>query len=205
MCEFRFFGMDKGKIDLKIQNKAQTLPFANPVRAGDQRWEVQCLIERKFRPRCWFRCCAPSEKSWAWSAPIGSLGKDLKNGVPSSSGSWLRSLPAEASNSERFAVSLQAIKPDIGDGIDFKWLQGESVLEGKTNERIEFDITGCRFAQLFRALGEPELGFALLCAGDNTLTDEVGKGDVEFKRTQTIMQGADHCDFRFALKKKGLV
>jgi hypothetical protein len=116
-----------------------------------------------------------------------------------------RSLPAEASNSERFAVSLQAVKPDIGDAIDFKWLQGESVLEGKTNERIEFDITGCRFAQLFRALGEPELGFALLCAGDNTLTDEVGKGDVEFKRTQTIMQGADHCDFRFALKKKGLV
>ena len=25
------------------------------------------------------------------------------------------------------------------------------------------------------------------------------------KRTQTIMQGGDHCDFRFALKKKGLV
>jgi hypothetical protein len=116
-----------------------------------------------------------------------------------------KSLPAEASNTERFAVSLQAIKPDIGDAIDFKWLQGESVLEGKINERIEFDITGCRFAQLFRALGEPELGFALLCAGDNTLTDEVGKCDVEFKRTQTIMQGGDHCDFRFALKKKGLV
>jgi hypothetical protein len=36
-------------------------------------------------------------------------------------------------------------------------------------------FTGCRFAQLFRALGEPELSFALLCAGDNTLTDEVGK------------------------------
>jgi hypothetical protein len=32
MCEFRVFGMDKGKIDLKIQNKAQTLPFANPVK-----------------------------------------------------------------------------------------------------------------------------------------------------------------------------
>jgi hypothetical protein len=29
--------------------------------------------------------------------------------------------------------------------------------------------------------------------------------DIEFKRTQTIMQGGDHCDFRFALKKKGLV
>jgi len=116
-----------------------------------------------------------------------------------------KSVPAEASNTERFLGSVQAMMPDIGDAIDYKWLHGESALEGKINERIEFDITGCRFAQLFRALGEPELGFALLCAGDNTLTDEVGKGDIEFKRTQTIMQGGDHCDFRFALKKKGLV
>lgn len=70
---------------------------------------------------------------------------------------------------------------------------------------MEFDLAGCRFVELFGALGEPELGFALLCAADNTLTDEVGKGDVEFKRTQTIMPGGDHCDFRFALKKNGLV
>jgi hypothetical protein len=114
-------------------------------------------------------------------------------------------LPTQAPNAERFSASLETIKPDIGDAIDFKWLQGESVLEGKTYERIEFDITACRFAQLFRALGEPELGFALLCAGDNTLTDEIGNGDIEFKRTQIIMQGGDHCDFRFALKKKGLL
>jgi L-2-amino-thiazoline-4-carboxylic acid hydrolase len=116
-----------------------------------------------------------------------------------------KSVPGEGSNTERFLGSVQAMMPHIGDAIDYKWLQGESALDGKINERIEFDITGCRFAQLFRALGEPELGFALLCAGDNTLTDEVGKGDIEFKRTQTIMQGGDHCDFRFALKKKGLV
>ena len=25
--------------------------------------------------------------------------------------------------------------------------------------------------------------------------------DVEFTRTQTIMQGADHCDFRYRLKR----
>ncbi len=116
-----------------------------------------------------------------------------------------KSVPAGASNTERFLGSVQAMMPDIGDAIDYKWLQGASALEGKINERIEFDITGCRFARLFRALGEPELGFALLCAGDNTLTDEVGKGDIDFQRTQTIMQGGDHCDFRFALKKKGLV
>jgi hypothetical protein len=119
-----------------------------------------------------------------------------------------KSLPSEATNPERFLALHQAGLPDIGDAIDFKWLQGESALEkGKleANERLEFNITGCRFAQFFRELGEPELGFALLCSGDDTIADEVGKGDIEFRRTKTIMQGGDHCDFRYALKKKGLV
>jgi len=79
-----------------------------------------------------------------------------------------KSFPAQASNIERFLAFNQAVAPTIGDAVDYKWLQGEFVLEGKTNERIEFDITGCRFAQFFRELGEPELGFALLCSFDNT-------------------------------------
>ncbi len=116
-----------------------------------------------------------------------------------------KALPAQATALERFQAYNQAGAPLIGDAVDFKWLQGESALEGKINDRIEFDITGCRFAQFFRELGEPELGFALLCSFDNTAVDEIGQGEVELTRTQTIMQGADHCDFRYALKKKGLV
>jgi hypothetical protein len=58
-----------------------------------------------------------------------------------------KSLPAEATNVERFAALNQAINPQIGDAIDYKWLQGESAaMEGKIPERLEFDITGCRFA-----------------------------------------------------------
>ena len=117
-----------------------------------------------------------------------------------------KSFPAEATNVERFAALGQSFEPAIGDAIDRKWIEGESdAKEGKIPERLDFDVTGCRFAQFFRELGEPELGFALLCSFDNTVADEVGKGDVEFKRTQTIMQGGDHCDFRYALRKKGLV
>jgi hypothetical protein len=116
-----------------------------------------------------------------------------------------RTLPAEASSVDRFQAFNQAVLPMVGDAVDVKWVQGESAFEeGKVPERWEFDITGCRFAQFFRELGEPELGFALLCSFDNTAADEVGKGEVEFKRTQTIMQGGDHCDFRYALRRKGL-
>jgi len=33
-------------------------------------------------------------------------------------------------------------------------------------EALEFDITHCRFAEFFRALGEPELGALLICETD---------------------------------------
>jgi hypothetical protein len=47
----------------------------------------------------------------------------------------------------------------------------------------------------------PELGFLLTCSADFKMADGYG-ADVELKRTQTIMQGAKYCDFRYALKKK---
>jgi hypothetical protein len=116
---------------------------------------------------------------------------------------WAKSLPDQTSNVERFVAFNKNQLVPIGDAIDWDWLEGETVFE-KPVERVEFNITGCRFAQFFRELGEPELGFALLCSFDLNVADEFGKGDVEFKRTQTIMQGADHCDFRYKLRQKGL-
>jgi hypothetical protein len=70
----------------------------------------------------------------------------------------------------------------------------------KTDDRFEFNVTGCRYAKFYKELGAPELGFLLLCDLDYPMTDGFGAG-LELTRTQTIMQGADHCDFRYALKK----
>ena len=98
---------------------------------------------------------------------------------------------------ERWRTGNAMAAPMIGDAVDYEQLKD-------TDEAVEFNITGCRFAQFFRELGEPELGFALLCSFDNTVADEVGEGAVKLTRTVTIMQGADHCDFRYALKKSGL-
>jgi hypothetical protein len=60
-------------------------------------------------------------------------------------------------------------------------------------------ITGCRYADFFRALGEPELGAVLLCEADNHMV-EVGSPEVEMTRTQTIMKGAKYCEFRYRMK-----
>jgi hypothetical protein len=63
-------------------------------------------------------------------------------------------------------------------------------------EALEFDVTHCRFAEFFRALGEPELGALLVCATDFDIV-AAGGDDVSLTRDQTLMQGAPRCTFRY--------
>lgn len=63
-------------------------------------------------------------------------------------------------------------------------------------ERFDFDVTRCRYAEMYRALGIPELGEVLSCQRDAALIEGFN-ADVTLTRTQTIMQGASHCDFRY--------
>jgi len=69
-------------------------------------------------------------------------------------------------------------------------------------EVLEFDITQCRFAEFFRALGEPELGALLICATDFDIA-AAGDGEVSFTREETIMQGAPRCTFRYKFAPRG--
>lgn len=71
----------------------------------------------------------------------------------------------------------------------------------QTPEAYEINVTACRYAKFYKELGVPELGFLLTCSADFAVAEGFG-ADVQLTRTQTIMQGAGHCDFRYALKKK---
>jgi hypothetical protein len=76
-----------------------------------------------------------------------------------------------------------------GDALDYS-------VRAQSQDAYEIDVTGCRFAQFYKELGEPELGFLLVCSLDFPFAEGFG-ADVELTRTQTIMQGASHCDFRY--------
>jgi hypothetical protein len=75
------------------------------------------------------------------------------------------------------------------DALDYRVIE-------QSQDAFEIDVTGCRYAEFYKELGEPELGFLLVCSADFTLAEGFGP-DVELTRTQTIMQGAGHCDFRY--------
>ena len=66
----------------------------------------------------------------------------------------------------------------------------------QSQDVFAFNVTRCRYAEFYKELGEPELGFLLVCAADFDTAEGFGP-DVELRRTHTIMQGASHCDFRY--------
>jgi hypothetical protein len=80
-----------------------------------------------------------------------------------------------------------------GDALDYS-------VRAQSQDTYEIDVTGCRYAQFYKELGEPELGFLLVCSLDFPFAEGFG-ADIELTRTQTVMQGASHCDFRYKRQK----
>jgi hypothetical protein len=80
-----------------------------------------------------------------------------------------------------------------GDALEYEVIK-------KTPEAFEVNVTECRYAKFYNKIGAPELGFLLTCSADFSHAEGFG-ANVQLTRTQTIMQGASHCDFRYALKK----
>jgi hypothetical protein len=131
----------------------------------------------------------------------------------------LRALRAELGKDKADAIVKQALRDwskqlfaGIGDGIEGgprrKWAAINTVfgeVSGREveveilrhdDEALDMDVTRCRFAEFFRALGEPELGALLICDADLDIA-AVGEGAVSLDRAQTIMQGAPSCTFRY--------
>ena len=61
---------------------------------------------------------------------------------------------------------------------------------------FEFNVTRCRYAETYRAMGLEGLGDVLSCDRDGAFCEGFDPS-IELTRTQTIMGGASHCDFRY--------
>lgn len=83
------------------------------------------------------------------------------------------------------------------------WQKGDALhieVRRVDDTTYDFDVTRCRYAEMYRALGIRELGAVLSCGRDFAL----GAGfnpDLKLMRSQTIMDGAPRCDFRYRLER----
>jgi hypothetical protein len=82
-----------------------------------------------------------------------------------------------------------------------RWKEGGAleldVLE-QSARRLSFNVTRCRYAELYRALGLADIGTSLSCQRDFALVEGFNPA-ISLVRTQTIMEGAPFCDFRFRI------
>jgi len=69
----------------------------------------------------------------------------------------------------------------------------------QTDQRLSFDVTRCRYAELYERLGIKEFGCALSCSRDPSFIKSFNPR-MKLFRTQTIMEGASRCDFRIVLE-----
>ena len=67
-------------------------------------------------------------------------------------------------------------------------------------DNLHFNVTRCRYAEMYKDLGIAELGCLLSCNRDYALIQGFNPA-IKLTRTKTIMEGAAHCDFRYAVKK----
>ncbi len=70
----------------------------------------------------------------------------------------------------------------------------------ESEDVLFFNVTRCRYAELYNSLGIGDLGTIFSCTRDFALIEGFNP-DVSLTRTQTIMEGAPFCDFRYRLKK----
>jgi hypothetical protein len=83
------------------------------------------------------------------------------------------------------------------------WTMGgalETRVVEATDTSYRYDVTRCRYAEMYKDMGLGEIGHLLSCQRDGTFCEGYDP-NLRFKRTQTIMQGASHCDFSYTYEK----
>jgi hypothetical protein len=91
---------------------------------------------------------------------------------------------------------------DLARVVKEVWAEDDAVtlrLLEESEARLRFDVTHCRYVELYERLGMKELGFCLSCSRDEAFARGFNPR-IRLARSQTIMQGAPFCDFHFTLE-----
>lgn len=65
-----------------------------------------------------------------------------------------------------------------------------------TDEEFDYNVTRCRYAKTYREMGLGHIGHLLSCNRDGVFCAGYDPR-ITLERSQTLMQGASHCDFRY--------
>lgn len=77
----------------------------------------------------------------------------------------------------------------------------ETDVKELTDTSYVYNVTRCRYAEMYKEMGLGEIGHLLSCQRDATFCEGYDTR-LKLTRTQTIMEGASHCDFKYVLDDK---
>jgi len=116
----------------------------------------------------------------------------------------------EVNQQEAFQRGQSMKKSDGQNGVDelidevATWGEGGTwemeVLE-RTPTTYSFNVTRCPYYEKYRELGVDEFGVEFSCCRDETFARGFNPR-LMLIRTKTLMEGADHCDFRYYLSTR---
>jgi L-2-amino-thiazoline-4-carboxylic acid hydrolase-like protein len=84
------------------------------------------------------------------------------------------------------------------------WLRGGALtieVKERNATRYRYNVTRCKYAEMYRDMGLGEIGHLLSCQRDGTFCEGYDSR-LKLERTQTLMQGASHCDFDYRFEKE---
>lgn len=133
------------------------------------------------------------------------LGVRLLHAMEERFGSEVREVVRDMAKSHRLAPRPDAAEPEA-DLRDFCARLDEACVGSHDWERvidepdrIGYHYTRCMWAEIYRELGEPELGF-VICAGDEPAVKSYNPR-LGFSRTKVLMEGDELCDHIFYVEK----
>ena len=106
------------------------------------------------------------------------------------------------------AGAMAAEAPD-GPGLDHfvaiqeRWTRDDALrieVVEHTEATYGFNVTRCRYAEMYREMGLADLGAVLSCNRDGAFCEGYDPR-LKLTRTQTLMGGASHCDFRYRMEE----
>jgi hypothetical protein len=96
------------------------------------------------------------------------------------------------------------VQTDLDGFVDImKYWTANGALEievvGRTETTFDFNVKRCKYSEMYKAMGLGEIGHLLSCNRDGAFCTGFNP-NLKLERTQTLMSGAGHCDFRYTFE-----
>ncbi|MEJ6785160.1 L-2-amino-thiazoline-4-carboxylic acid hydrolase [Aminobacter sp. Piv2-1] len=84
------------------------------------------------------------------------------------------------------------------------WTQDDALVidvTKATDEEFHYNVKRCRYAETYKEMGLGHIGHLLSCNRDGVFCTGYDPR-ITLERTQTVMEGASHCDFKYRFDEK---